>query len=200
MEGLEPLGKAIDKFTKLSEKGYLKALDGRKLNCRSSHSALNLRLQSTGGILCKRSIIIMMEKLQDAGYVVVGKDHDPTQHVELYTFYHDEGQLGIPEKYFNDKIITVDVSDFDMNEEDDRVNAKKLCQSVADRFIKREYRRKGYVWSKPKIDIEKGVIIMSHSPVMDIAKEAFYEAGRVYNFSSKTESEVIIGKNWAQTH
>lgn len=112
----------------------------------------------------------------------------------------DEGQLGIPEKYFTDKIINVDVSKFDMNDKDEKAEAKKLCQSTADRFIKREYRRKGHVWSKPKIDVEKGEILTSHSPVMDIAKEAFYEAGRFYKFSSKTESEVIVGNSWAQTH
>lgn len=88
MKGLEPLGRTIEKFTKLSEKGYLKALDGRKLNCRSSHSALNLRLQSSGAILCKKSVTLTMERLQEAGYVVVGKEHDPKEHVELYTFYH----------------------------------------------------------------------------------------------------------------
>lgn len=200
MEGLEPLGKAIEKFTKLSEKGYLKALDGRKLNCRSSHSALNLRLQSSGAILCKKSVILTMERLEEAGYVVVGNKHDPSEHVELYAFVHDEIQMGIPEKYFTDKVLKVDVSGFDMNNPDERAEAKGLCKMTADRFINREYRRKGHVWSKPVIDVEKGEILTSHSIVTDIAKEAFYEAGRVYNFSSKTESEAIVGNNWAQTH
>jgi len=88
MSGLQPLGKAIEKFVKLSEKGYLKALDGRKLNCRSSHSAFNLRLQSTGSIICKTAMILTMEMLQKEGLVVVGRCHDPKKHVELYTFYH----------------------------------------------------------------------------------------------------------------
>ena len=88
MEGLQPLGKAIEKYVKFSEKGYFLSLDGRKLNCRSSHSAFNLRLQSTGAILCKTAMILTMEGLQKAGYVVVGKDHDYRKHVELYTFYH----------------------------------------------------------------------------------------------------------------
>lgn len=90
MEGLEPLGKAIERFTKLSEKGYLKALDGRKLNCRSSHSALNLRLQSSGALICKLAMKLTMEKLQEEGLVVIGKDHDYRKHVELYTFYHKD--------------------------------------------------------------------------------------------------------------
>lgn len=200
MQGLEPLGRTIEKFTKLSEKGYLKALDGRKLNCRSSHSALNLRLQSSGAILCKKSVTLTMERLQEAGYVVVGKGHDPLQHAELYGFIHDEIQMGVPDKYFTDKIINIDVSKFDMKNPDEKKKAKELCQSTAERFINREYRRKGHVWSKPKIDVEKGTILTSHSPVVDIAKEAFYEAGRIYNFSSKTESEAIVGNNWAETH
>ncbi len=90
MEGLEPLGKAIERFTKLSEKGYLKALDGRKLNCRSSHSALNLRLQSSGSLICKKAMQFTMEELEKRGLVVVGKDHDHKKHVELYTFYHKQ--------------------------------------------------------------------------------------------------------------
>lgn len=88
MEGLKPLGAAIERFVKLSEKGYLKAIDGRKLNCRSSHSAFNLRLQSTGAIICKTAYILTMERLKENGLVVYGKDHDPSKHVELYTFYH----------------------------------------------------------------------------------------------------------------
>ena len=90
MEGLQPLGAAIERYVKMSEKGYLKSLDGRKLNCRSSHSAFNLRLQSTGAILCKTAMILTMQKLEKAGLVVVGKDHDPKKHVELYTFYHKQ--------------------------------------------------------------------------------------------------------------
>lgn len=88
MEGLKPLGAAIDRFVKMSEKGYLVSLDGRKLECRSSHSAFNLRLQSTGAIICKTAMIFSMRKLEEEGFVVVGKDHDPKKHVQLYTFYH----------------------------------------------------------------------------------------------------------------
>jgi DNA polymerase I len=42
---------------KVSSSGSLKGIDGRPLPCRSSHSALNLLLQSAGAVLMKQSLI-----------------------------------------------------------------------------------------------------------------------------------------------
>lgn len=201
MEGLQPLGKAIEKYVKFSEKGYFLSLDGRKLNCRSSHSAFNLRLQSTGAILCKTAMILTMEGLQKAGYVVVGKDHDPSQHVELYTFYHDELQIGIPNHLYSpDKVFDIDFSDFDLTTKDGKKAAKEKAETIISRFKRREYRNKGHFWSQPKIDFEKGRVAISHSKVMDIAHQSFLDAGIKHGFDIPVLSEWNCGKSWAQTH
>jgi hypothetical protein len=207
MKGLAPLGAAIDKFVKLSEKGYLVALDGRKLQCRSSHSAFNLRLQSTGAIICKTAMVLAMDKLEEQGLVVVDKPHDFKKHVELYTFYHDELQFGVPESMHTpDKIFNVDFSDFDLNNPDKKIKKaeKKLAEKLVDktiaRFLAREKRTKGRTWSVPVVDYKLGTIVLSHSIVADIATEAFYEAGRVYGFTSPVESAWNSGYNWYDCH
>ena len=201
MSGLQPLGKAIEKFVKLSEKGYLKALDGRKLNCRSSHSAFNLRLQSTGSIICKTAMILTMEKLYEKGLVVVGKDHDPKKHVELYIFYHDELQMGVPEHLYDpDKVFNIDFSEYDLTTKEGKKAAKAKAESVVSRFSKREYRTKGFVWSRPKINLEEGTATISHTVVADISTQAFLEAGLKYGFTIPVLAEWDSGQNWYDCH
>ncbi len=207
MEGLKPLGAAIDRFVKMSEKGYLVALDGRKLQCRSSHSAFNLRLQSTGAIICKTAMVLTMNKLEEEGYIVIGEKHDPKKHVELYTFYHDELQMGVPENlHTRDKIFNVDFSEFDLKNPDKKIAKaeKKLAEKKVDktiaRFVAREKRVKDRTWSDPVVDFKEGTITLSHSRVADIATEAFFEAGRVYGFTSPVESAWAGGKNWYDCH
>lgn len=201
MEGLKPLGAAIDRFVKMSEKGYLLSIDGRKLGCRSSHSAFNLRLQSTGAIICKTAMILTMNKLEEEGFVVVGKEHDPLKHVELYSFYHDELQMGVPKSLYDDyKVFNVDFSEFDLTDKKQKKAATAKAESIVNRFKGRERRSKGFIWSRPQIDFKKGTATIAHTRVADIATEAFYEAGRVYNFSSKVESEWDDGANWFECH
>lgn len=200
MDGLQPLGAAIDRFVKMSEKGYLVSIDGRKLNCRSSHSAFNLRLQSTGAIICKTAMILTMNKLEQEGFVVVGKDHDPKKHVQLYTFYHDELQLGVPEHLFEDKVFNVDFSEFDLSDKKQKKLAEKKAGKAISRFVRRELRQHGKYWSRPKIDFEKGTVLISYSRVGDIATEAFYDAGTVNDFPIAVESEFDVGANWLECH
>lgn len=88
MEGLQPLGQCVERITKQAEKGFLVGLDGRKLIVRSTHSALNLKLQSTGAIICKTALVYAMEQLEKAGLVVLGEGYKPNTFVELFTFYH----------------------------------------------------------------------------------------------------------------
>lgn len=201
MEGLQPLGAAIERFVKMSEKGYLVSIDGRKLNCRSSHSAFNLRLQSTGAIICKTAMIFTMRKLEEEGYVVIGKNHDPKKHVQLYTFYHDELQFGVPESlYDEDKVFNVDFSEFDLSDKKQKKKAEAKAEKATSRFVARERRLHGRIWSRPKIDFEKGTVTIAHTRVADIATQAFYEAGEVYGFSSPVESAWDSGYNWLDCH
>lgn len=48
-------------------RGYLIGLDGRKLHCRSEHSALNTLLQSAGALLVKKATCIWYRSIREAG-------------------------------------------------------------------------------------------------------------------------------------
>ena len=78
--------------TRIEEKvergGVLTGLDGRQLPTRSSHSALNMLLQSAGAVVMKVALIKLYNKLQNMGW----------QHGREYTFVgniHDEFQAEV---------------------------------------------------------------------------------------------------------
>lgn len=65
----------------------LTGIDGRILHVRSAHSALNTLLQSAGAVICKKWLVILEEKLREAGlkhgwdgdYAFCGWIHDEVQ-------------------------------------------------------------------------------------------------------------------------
>ncbi len=61
---LPALAKLIrDLGLQVEQRGHLIGLDGRKLNSRSPHAALNLLLQSAGALLAKQAIIFFEEEI-----------------------------------------------------------------------------------------------------------------------------------------
>ena len=78
----------IKKVQKIAKKGYLPALDGRKVWIRSDHAALNSLLQSAGAIVMKQALIILTKKIK----------------LDKITAYfvanvHDEWQIEVEEQY-----------------------------------------------------------------------------------------------------
>ena len=81
---------------RITTKGYLTGIDGRHLQIRSRHSALNQLLQSTGAISVKKATCILFDDLHKAGlrwgchYGFVAHVHDEIQalvkpqHVSVY--------------------------------------------------------------------------------------------------------------------
>ena len=53
----------------LTNRRWLKGVDGRRLHVRSSHSALNLIFQSAGALLVKLATVLWHQKLEARGYV-----------------------------------------------------------------------------------------------------------------------------------
>ena len=53
-----------EKVERLSAQGILPGLDGRQLQVRSAHSALNTLLQSAGAIVMKQGLVILSSKIQ----------------------------------------------------------------------------------------------------------------------------------------
>ena len=84
LPAIKKLKDDIDKA--LSKRDYLIGIDGRQLQIRSKHSALNQLLQSTGAILMKKATIILYNDLQSKS-LIHGKDWG------FCVFCHDEWQL-----------------------------------------------------------------------------------------------------------
>ena len=82
--GLKALKDAIAETVRL--RGYLKGIDGRRLKVRSAHAALNTLLQSAGGVVMKKALVILDTDLRVSGYI----------HGRDYSFVinsHDEFQI-----------------------------------------------------------------------------------------------------------
>ena len=102
LESLPSLRVLKEKILKALEgRDYLMGLDGRKLQIRSNHAALNTLLQSAGALVMKKATVNLWEKLQTEG-LIQGKDFSFVAHV------HDEFQLEVwPEN--KDKVMALAV-------------------------------------------------------------------------------------------
>jgi len=70
-----------DRVSNASSRGYLTGLDGRRLQVRSEHSALNTLLQAAGAIVMKKALVILDDyaKLWKLDYKIIGNIHDEIQ-------------------------------------------------------------------------------------------------------------------------
>lgn len=94
LPAIKKLKDAID--SRIGSRGYLIGIDGRRLQIRSKHSALNQLLQSTGAVLVKKATVILYDDLNANGlrwgedYAFVAHIHDEIQalvrphFIELY--------------------------------------------------------------------------------------------------------------------
>lgn len=90
MRGLPALAKAIEKAKSEAERGYLIALDGRRLPARSPHSALNLRLQGNAASIAKKWVCLTEDLAFDQGW-----DHGWKGNFAMLAFVHDELQSAV---------------------------------------------------------------------------------------------------------
>ena len=77
---------------RVDKRGYLSGIDGRRLQIRSKHSALNQLLQSTGAVTVKKATTILYNDLTTRG-LKFGKDWAFVAHV------HDEYQALVRPEY-----------------------------------------------------------------------------------------------------
>jgi DNA polymerase I-like protein with 3'-5' exonuclease and polymerase domains len=75
------LKRLIDNTKKAAATGMIRAMDGRLLNIRSEHSALNTLLQGMGAIVCKYWLIEIVNEASKLklDYILVGSIHDEYQ-------------------------------------------------------------------------------------------------------------------------
>jgi len=90
---LPAIKKLKDKIDeRITTRGYLVGIDGRHLQIRSRHSALNQLLQSTGAVVMKKATCILHEDLEAAG-LKHGKDYGFCANI------HDEYQIAVLPNY-----------------------------------------------------------------------------------------------------
>lgn len=93
LQKLPALGKLVEALKKVAKaKGYLTAIDGRKLYVRSDHAILNTLLQSAGGIVMKHAVVILDEHLFATIPAWGGES-------EFVGNFHDEWQIETTEEY-----------------------------------------------------------------------------------------------------
>jgi DNA polymerase I-like protein with 3'-5' exonuclease and polymerase domains len=65
LRNIPALGKLIEQVKLAAkENKYLKLIDGRKVHVRSAHSALNMLLQGSGAVICKKWVVNFTERLE----------------------------------------------------------------------------------------------------------------------------------------
>lgn len=80
-----------------SEKGTLPSLDGRRLQVRSEHSALNTLLQGAGAVVMKQALVLLDKKLKSAkiDYKFVANVHDEWQIEVEESKAEEAGKMGV---------------------------------------------------------------------------------------------------------
>jgi hypothetical protein len=74
-------------------RGYVKALDGRKIYCNSEHAALNYLLQSAGAIVAKLWMNYSVEGMSKLGYEL-GRDYHQVAFIhDQYDWVYDPKQI-----------------------------------------------------------------------------------------------------------
>ena len=91
VEAVEGLGDLLDAIKKASEKGFVKSIDGRKINVDSPHKALNYLLQSGAGVIAKRWMVINQEQIKELQLCC-----------SQLAFVHDELQFEVDPKHAED--------------------------------------------------------------------------------------------------
>ena len=92
IEAVPGLAKLLKAIKDASKRGFIRAIDGRKIEVDSPHKALNYCLQSSAGIIAKRWMVIANEVIHTHPYYEANQ----------LAFVHDELQFETPPKYEHD--------------------------------------------------------------------------------------------------
>jgi len=92
IEAVPGLAKLLKAIKDASKRGFIRAIDGRKIEVDSPHKALNYCLQSSAGIIAKRWMVIANEVIHTHPYFTANQ----------LAFIHDELQFETPPKYEHD--------------------------------------------------------------------------------------------------
>lgn len=101
VEKIPGMKHAQDHVKAQAGQGFLIGIDGRKLQCRSPHSAFNLQCQSDAGLLAKKWWLLTEERLLEAGGT-----HGWEGDFAMMLFVHDELQIAI-KKFFVEEACNI---------------------------------------------------------------------------------------------
>lgn len=96
MDAIPGLQKLVEATKRSSDRGYLKAIDGRKINVDSPHKALNYLLQSSAGVIAKRWMVLTHDCI-----------HLNNIKANQLAFVHDELQFETLPEYIDDLKFTL---------------------------------------------------------------------------------------------
>ena len=91
VEAVDGLGELLEAIKKASEKGSIKAIDGRQIAVDSPHKALNYLLQSGAGVVAKRWMVINQDTIKQTQICA-----------SQLAFVHDELQFEVAPEHVND--------------------------------------------------------------------------------------------------
>ena len=91
VEAVDGLGELLEAIKKASEKGSIKAIDGRKIAVDSPHKALNYLLQSGAGVVAKKWMVINQDTIKQTQICA-----------SQLAFVHDELQFEVAPEHVND--------------------------------------------------------------------------------------------------
>lgn len=80
-QNIKGMTQLLDAVSKAADRGFMRALDGRKLDCPSAHSALNTLYQHLGGLVAKVWMILFNDMLVEQGLIPADTWYiDPANH------------------------------------------------------------------------------------------------------------------------
>ena len=94
--GIKGFGESSKAISKRADKGWFKALDGRRIKVDSEHRCLNYLLQSTAAIAMKKALeIFHFDNAPAAGFICSTStvNHASTRHYCYVANVHDEIQM-----------------------------------------------------------------------------------------------------------
>ena len=92
VDAIPGLKELLDAIKNAAKRGFIKAIDGRKILVDSPHKSLNYCLQSSAGIIAKRWMVIANDAIHTNPYFTANQ----------LAFIHDELQFETPPKYEHD--------------------------------------------------------------------------------------------------
>jgi len=100
IDAIPGLAKLLKAIKDASKRGFIRSIDGRKIEVDSAHKALNYCLQSSAGVIAKRWMVIANETIHTHPYFTANQ----------LAFIHDELQFETTPKYEHDIRFTLELS------------------------------------------------------------------------------------------